>query len=81
MFLTSLFETTLALTFTALEAGVSSPTFTSTGVLFLENPSTAKSFQHLAFFLTEKITLALTLKAFGLFILLKLWTLASYTVW
>lgn len=43
MLLTSLFETTFALTFTALEVGVNSPTFTSTDFLPPEKPSTAKS--------------------------------------
>lgn len=49
MFLMSVFETVFAVTFTALEAGVSSPTFASTGCLFPEKLSTAKLFQHLCF--------------------------------
>src|SRR4030042_3104703 len=51
MSLTSLFETTFAVTLTALDAGVNSPTFASTGCRLLsKNPSTAKLIQHLYFF-------------------------------
>lgn len=49
MFLTSLFDTAFAMTFTALEVGVNSLTFASTGSLRLENPSTAKLTQHLIY--------------------------------
>jgi hypothetical protein len=37
------------MTFTALEVGVNSPTFASTGSLRLEKPSTAKLIQHLTY--------------------------------
>jgi len=44
----SLFETTFAVTLTALDCGVNSPTLASTGcLLFSPKPSTAKLFQHL----------------------------------
>src|SRR3990170_698428 len=51
--LISLFDTTFAVTLTALDCGVNSPTFASTGVrcLFSPKPSTAKLIQHLVFFL------------------------------
>jgi hypothetical protein len=54
MSLTSLFETTFAVTLTALEAGVNSPTFASTGCLLLsKKPSTAKLIQHLIHLTTQ----------------------------
>jgi hypothetical protein len=44
----SLFETTFAVTLTALDWGVNSPTFASTGcLLFSKKPSTANLIQHL----------------------------------
>ena len=60
MLLTSLFDTVFAMTFTALEVGVNSPTFASTGSLRLEKPSTAKLFQHLIYMLTTQIILLYT---------------------
>ena len=55
-FLTSLFDKTLASTFTALEEGFNSPIFTSTGCLAPVNPSTAKFFQHPILFDGSTIT-------------------------
>jgi hypothetical protein len=53
--LISLFETTFAVTLTALEAGVNSPTFASTGCrLFSKKPSTAKLIQHLVLLTRQK---------------------------
>jgi len=63
MLRTSLFDIVFAMTFTALEVGVNSPTFASTGSLRLEKPSTAKSFNTL--FFDKKHNIALTLKPFG----------------
>ena len=49
MLRTSLFDIVFAMTFTALDVGVNSPTFASTGSLRLEKPSTAKLIQHLIY--------------------------------
>jgi hypothetical protein len=62
----SLFETTFAVTLTALDWGVNSPTLASTGSLFFsKKPSTAKLFQHLIYIQLTKFRISATLKAFG----------------
>src|SRR3990170_5472400 len=64
----SLFETTFAVTFTALDCGVNSPTLASTGVLgclLSKKPSTAKLIQLPVSFLNRHVRFLATLKPFG----------------
>jgi len=60
MLRTSLFDIVFAMTFTALEVGVNSPTFASTGSLRFEKPSTAKLIQHLIYVNKTQIILPYT---------------------